>query len=98
MAEEELENARREAIRAADSEKRLANDLSKQHKIAKDSLRALENLSSKYDNEKRELIKRLDLEKDEMLRREQHRQEVKITSLKAINEQLNERLNSVGEE
>lgn len=33
-----------------------------------------------------------------MLRREQHRQEVKISSLKAINEQLNERLNQVGEE
>jgi hypothetical protein len=45
----------------------------KQQRIAKDSLKALENLSDKYDKEKRELIMRHDKEKDEYLKREENK-------------------------
>jgi hypothetical protein len=34
-------------------------------------LRALENLSDKYDKEKRELIMRLDRDKEDLLKREE---------------------------
>jgi len=53
------------------NEDHILHDLVKQQKIAKDSLRALENLSDKYDREKRELIMRLEKEKEEVLRREE---------------------------
>jgi len=40
-------------------------DLVKQQKIAKDSIRALESLGDKYEREKRELVARLEKEKAE---------------------------------
>jgi hypothetical protein len=49
-------------------------------------LRALENLSDKYDKEKRELIVRLEREKEDALRREESKYEVKINSIKALND------------
>ncbi len=53
------------------NEDHLIHDLVKQQKIAKDSLRALENLSDKYDREKRELIMGLEKEKEDILKREE---------------------------
>jgi len=85
VAEDELEKAGREVGRAREAEGRMAEDLRKQHKIAKDSLRALENVSSKYDQEKRQFVQRLDQDKEEMLKREMHRSDVKLNSLKALN-------------
>ena len=73
------------------------SDLVKQQKIAKDSLRALDNLSDKYDKEKRELIFRLEKEKDDALKREEAKYEVKVNSIKALNEQLNNKLGSLHE-
>lgn len=64
----------------------LMQDLVKQQKIAKDSIRALESLGEKYDREKRELIARLEKEKAEMLKREEFKFDTKVNSLKAINE------------
>ena len=58
----------------------------KQQKIAKDSLRALENLSDKYDREKRELIIRLEKEKEDTFKREEQKYELKINSIKALND------------
>lgn len=60
------------------NEDHLLHDLVKQQKIAKDSLRALENLSDKYDREKRELIMRLEKEKEDSLRREEQKYDAKI--------------------
>ena len=57
----------------------------KQQKIAKDSLRALESLSDKYDREKREMILRLEKEKEDTLRREEQKHELKLNSIKALN-------------
>ena len=54
-----------------DNEEYLVGDLTKQQKIAKDALKALENLSDKYDKEKRELIMRMEREKDDVQRREE---------------------------
>lgn len=48
-------------------------DLTKQQKIARDSLKALESLSDKYDSEKRELIVRLEKENEENLKREENK-------------------------
>lgn len=62
------------------------HDLVKQQKIAKDSIRALESLGDKYDREKRELMTRLEKEKEELLRREEHKFDTKVNSLKAIND------------
>lgn len=50
-------------------EETLLHDLYKQQKIAKDSLRHLENLSDRYDAEKRELIMRMEKEKDDSLKK-----------------------------
>ena len=58
----------------------------KQQKIAKDSLRALESLSDKYDREKREMIQRLEKEKEDTLRREEQKHELKLNSIKALND------------
>ncbi len=69
----------------------------KQQKIAKDSLRALESLSDKYDREKREMIQRLEKEKDDALRREEQKHEVKLNSIKALNDQLNAKLAALSE-
>lgn len=68
------------------NEDHLSHDLVKQQRIAKDSLKALENLSDKYDREKRELIMRMDKEKEDMLRREEQKHEMKINSLKSLND------------
>ncbi len=68
------------------NEDHLLHDLVKQQKIAKDSLRALENLSDKYDREKRELIIRLEKERDDALRREEQKFDAKIQSIKALND------------
>lgn len=64
----------------------------KQQKIAKDSLKALENLSDKYDREKRELILRLEKEREDCLKREESKYDLKINSLKQLNDQLNSKL------
>lgn len=64
----------------------MLHDLLKQQKIAKESLRALENLSDKYDREKRELIVRLEKEKEEILKREEQKFDLKLNSLKALND------------
>ena len=64
----------------------LMQDLMKQQKIAKDSIRALENLGDKYDREKRELVARQDKETSEILKREEHKFETKVNSLNAIND------------
>ena len=61
-------------------------DLVRQQKVAKDSIRALESLGEKYDREKRELIARLEKEKTELLKREEFKFDTKVNSLKAINE------------
>jgi len=69
-----------------DNEDHLLHDLVKQQKISKDSLRALENLSDKYDREKRELVLRLEKEKDDALKREEHKYELKLNSIKSLND------------
>lgn len=69
----------------------------KQQKIAKDSLRALESLSDKYDREKREMIQRLEKEKEDTLRREEQKHELKLNSIKALNDQLNAKLAALSE-
>ncbi len=79
------------------NEEHLVHDLIKQQKIAKDSLRALENLSDKYDKEKRELIMRFDKEKEDLLKRDEQKYEIKINSLKALNDQMNQKLTYLNE-
>ena len=49
-------------------------------------MRALDNLSDKYDREKRELILRLEKEKEDALKREEAKFEVKLNSIKALND------------
>jgi hypothetical protein len=61
-------------------------DLVKQQKIAKDSIRALESLGDKYEREKRELVARLEKEKAESLKRTEQNFDTKVNSLKAIND------------
>ena len=68
------------------------HDLVKQQRLAKDSLRALENLGDKYDREKRELVIRLEKDKEDSLKREEQKYESKVHSLKSINEQISKRL------
>ena len=46
----------------------------------------MENLSDKYDREKRELIVRLEKEKEDTLRREEQKYDLKLNSLKALND------------
>lgn len=58
----------------------------KQQKIAKDSLNALESIGDKYDKEKRELIIRMEREKEDYLKREESKYKLKINSLKALND------------
>jgi len=60
--------------------------------VAKDALKQLEGVSDKFDRERRELIQKLDKEKDECVKREESKWEVKVRSLKALNEQLNNKL------
>lgn len=66
----------------------MLSDLNKQQKIAKDSLRALEHLSDKYDKEKRELVIRLEKEKDDFFRREENKFDQKLSHLRQVNEDL----------
>ena len=66
--------------------------LVKQQRLAKDSLRALESLGDKYDREKRELVIRLEKDKEDSLKREEQKYESKVHSLKSINEQMSKRL------
>ncbi len=73
------------------------HDLVKQQKIAKESIRALESLGDKYDREKRELISRLEKEKEDHLRREEHKFDSKVSSLKAINDQMSKKLITLDE-
>ena len=80
-----------------DNEEYLVSDLNKQQKIAKEALKALENLSDKYDKEKREMIMRMEREKDELQRKEEQKYEYKINSLKSINDQLNMKLGTLNE-
>ena len=61
-------------------------DLVKQQKIAKDSIRALESLGDKYEREKRELVARLEKEKAESLKRTEQNFDTKVNSIKAIND------------
>ena len=49
-------------------------------------MKALESLSDKYDREKRELIMRLEKEKEEAIRREENKFSIKLASLKSLNE------------
>jgi len=56
-------------------------DLVKQQKIAKDSIRALESLGDKYEREKRELVARLEKEKAESLKRTEQNFDTKVNSL-----------------
>ena len=70
----------------------LMSDLVKQQRIAKDSLRALESLSDKYDREKRELNTRLEREKEDSIKRELQKFEQKVNSLKSINDQMGKKL------
>ena len=67
-------------------------DLVKQQKIAKDSIRALESLGDKYEREKRELVARLEKEKAESLKRTEQNFDTKVNSLKAINDQISKKL------
>jgi hypothetical protein len=60
-------------------------------------LRALENLSDKYDKEKRELIMRLDKDREEVLKREEQKFDLKLNSIKALNDQLNSKLLNLNE-
>lgn len=62
------------------------HDLVKQQKIAKESLRALETLSDKYDREKRELIIRVEREKEDILKREELKYDQKVSQMKALND------------
>ena len=55
------------------------HDLVKQQKITKDSIRAFDSLSVKYENDKMELIERLEREKDEVARREDQKYDTKFT-------------------
>ncbi len=49
----------------------------KQQRIAKDSLRALESLSETYEREKREIIARLDREREELIKREESKSDAR---------------------
>ena len=60
-------------------------------------MRALENLSDKYDREKRELILRIEKDKEDSLRREEQKFDLKLNSLKALNDQLNNKLGTLNE-
>lgn len=80
-----------------DNEEYLVSDLTKQQKIAKEALRALENLSDKYDKEKREMIMRMEREKEDLQRKEEQKHEYKLNSLKSINDQLNMKLGTLNE-
>lgn len=57
----------------------------------------MENLSDKYDKEKRELIMRFDKDKEEILKRDEHKFEIKVNSLKALNDQMSQKLSCLNE-
>ncbi len=57
----------------------LMHDLVKQQKITKDSIKAFDGLSVKYENDKRELIERMEREKDDIARREDQKYDTKFT-------------------
>ena len=46
----------------------------------------MESLGDKYDREKREMIVRMEKEKEELVRKEEQKYEYKINSLKSIND------------
>ena len=97
ILEGELFQATEQVKGLRSNEDHILCDLVKQQKIAKDSLRALENLSDKYDREKRELIVRLEREKEEAIRREEQRLEMKVQQLKSLNDQLSSKLGTLHE-
>lgn len=68
------------------------HDLVKQQRLSKDSLRALESLGDKYDREKRELVIRLEKDKDDSIKIYEQKYESKVHSLKSINEQMSKKL------
>ena len=73
------------------------HDLVKQQRITKDTLRALESLGDKNDREKREMVVRHDKEREDILKREGHKYESKVNSLKSINEQMAKKMLSFDE-
>ena len=75
----------------------LMHDLVKQQRIAKESIRALETIGDKYDREKREMMVRMEKEKEELMRREEQKFDNKVNSLKVINEQMSKKLVTLDE-
>lgn len=55
------------------STEHLMQDLVKQQRLTKDSIRAFDTLNGKYESDKRELLERLERDKDEVLRKEDHK-------------------------
>jgi len=53
-------------------------DLVKQQRLTKDSIRAFDTLNGKYETDKRELMERLEREKDDAIRREDHKHDAKV--------------------
>ena len=58
-------------------------------------MRALESLSDKYDREKRDLIMRLEKEKEEILKKEEQKYESRIRDIKQVNTQINQKLTTL---
>jgi hypothetical protein len=57
----------------------------------------LEQVSDKYDREKRELLLRLEKDRDEALRRMEAKYEGKLQSLKSLNESMGRKLTKFDE-
>lgn len=54
-------------------------------------------MSDKYANEKRELVEKLEREKDDILKREESKYDAKVSQLKNANDKMSKQLNILDE-
>ena len=77
------------------SEENLVNDLMQQQRIAKEALKALDNLTDRFEEDKKEAKREMERQREEVLRREREKCDIKVNSLVALNESLHERILSL---
>ena len=77
------------------SEENLVNDLMQQQRIAKEALKALDNLTDRFEEDKKETKREMERQREEVMRREREKCDIKVNSLVAVNESLNERIKSL---
>lgn len=63
-----------------------------QQKIAKEAIKALDNLTDRFEEDKRETKRDMERLREEALLREREKHDAKLNSLMALNENLKERI------